>query len=103
MCTLPAPPPCSAAKPSNPVPAGTRLQVIGFGDLGNGKDATVLQRTELVLERLEACVAALLQAAQAGLPLTRTLAGTVLTLRRDGELALRPEGPRRRGIHPAAT
>jgi len=55
------------------------------------------------LERLEACVAALLQAAQAGLPLTRTLAGTMLTLRRDGELALRPEGPRRRGIHPAAT
>ncbi len=37
------------------MPAGTRLQVIGFGDLGNGKDATVLQRTELVLERLEAC------------------------------------------------
>lgn len=55
------------------------------------------------LERLEACVAALLQAAQAGLPLTRTLAGTVLTLRRDGELALRPEGPRRRGIHPASS
>ena len=43
------------------------------------------------------------QAAQSGLPLTRTLAGTMLTLRRDGELALRPEGPRRRGIHPAAT
>ncbi len=55
------------------------------------------------LERLEACVAALLQAAQAGLPLKRTLAGTVLTLRRDLELALRLEGPRRRGVHPAAT
>lgn len=55
------------------------------------------------LERLEACVSALLEAAQAGLPLTRTLAGTVLTLRRDGELSLRPEGPRRRGIHPASS
>lgn len=55
------------------------------------------------LERLESCVAALTDAAQAGLPLTRTLAGAVLTLRRDGQLSLRPEGPRRRGIHPAAT
>ena len=44
-----------AAKPRNPVPAGTRLQVIGLGDLGNGTVTPVLQRTELVLERLETC------------------------------------------------
>ena len=44
-----------AAKPRNPVPAGTRLQLIGLGDLGNDTAAPVLQRTELVLERLETC------------------------------------------------
>ncbi|MDP3318153.1 MAG: hypothetical protein Q8S58_03390, partial [Bosea sp. (in: a-proteobacteria)] len=55
------------------------------------------------LERLEACVAALGEAARAGSPVTRTLAGAVLVLGRDGILALRRERPRRRGIHPAAT
>lgn len=55
------------------------------------------------LERLEACVSALVEASQAGLSLTRTLAGAVLALDARGELALRPEGPRRRGVHPAAT
>ena len=55
------------------------------------------------LERLESCVSALAEAARAGRALTRTLAGTVLTLRRDGTLSLRPEGPRRRGIHPASS
>lgn len=44
-----------AAKPRNPVPAGTHLQVIGLGDLGNGTVTPVLQRTALVLERLETC------------------------------------------------
>lgn len=55
------------------------------------------------LERLESCVSALTEAAREGRALTRTLAGTVLTLRRDGILSLRPEGPRRRGIHPASS
>lgn len=55
------------------------------------------------LERLESCVSALAEAARAGRAMTRTLAGTVLTLRRDGTLSLRPEGPRRRGIHPASS
>ena len=55
------------------------------------------------LERLESCVSALTEAAREGRALTRTLAGTVLTLRRDGTLSLRPEGPRRRGIHPASS
>ncbi|KAI7840672.1 hypothetical protein COHA_005594 [Chlorella ohadii] len=49
--------PAYVPKPSNPVPAGTRLQLIGLGNLGNGTygSDTVLQRTELVLEHLEAC------------------------------------------------
>lgn len=55
------------------------------------------------LERLEACVAALCEAAGAGRPVTRTLQGAVLVLARDGHLSLRRERPRRRGIHPAAT
>jgi tRNA(Ile)-lysidine synthase len=55
------------------------------------------------LERLETCVAALCEAARASRPVTRTLAGAMLVLTRDGTLALRRERPRRRGIHPAAT
>ncbi|KAI7840674.1 hypothetical protein COHA_005596 [Chlorella ohadii] len=47
--------PTYVPKPRNPVPAGTRLQLIGLGDLGNDTAAPVLQRTELVLERLETC------------------------------------------------
>lgn len=38
--------------------AGTRLALIGLGELGNGTDPTTLQRTDLVLERLETCNAA---------------------------------------------
>ena len=59
---VPAPPAiltpasCCAAKPRNPVPAGTRLALIGFGDVvGNYTYPTTLQRTDLVLERLETC------------------------------------------------
>ncbi|KAI7840675.1 hypothetical protein COHA_005597 [Chlorella ohadii] len=47
--------PTYVPKPRNPVPAGTHLQVIGLGDLGNGTVTPVLQRTALVLERLETC------------------------------------------------
>jgi tRNA(Ile)-lysidine synthase len=51
------------------------------------------------LERREACVAALVEAARAEAPLTRTLAGCLLSLGSDGILTLRREGVRRRGIH----
>jgi tRNA(Ile)-lysidine synthase len=53
------------------------------------------------LERLEACVAALLAAVRAGEGASRTLSGCLLSLGRDGILTLRREGPRRRGVHPA--
>ncbi len=53
------------------------------------------------LERLEACVEALRDAARQALATRRTLAGCVLSLGADGILTLRREGPRRRGVHPA--
>lgn len=52
------------------------------------------------LERLEACLEALLAAARAGRVMTRTLSGCVLSLSRSGELAIRREGTRRRGVRP---
>lgn len=55
------------------------------------------------LERLETCVASLRGAALNGSPTARTLSGCVLSLGSDGVLTLRREGPRRRGIHPAAS
>lgn len=55
------------------------------------------------LERLEACCAALVLAARAGSALRRTLSGCVLSLGRDGVLALQREPPRRRGVHPSAS
>ena len=55
------------------------------------------------LERLEACGAALIQAAGAGSTLRRTLSGCVLSLGRDGVLTLQAEPPRRRGVHPSAS
>ena len=53
------------------------------------------------LERLEACVEALRDAARQGLATRRTLARCVLSLGADGMLSVRREGPRRRGVHPA--
>ena len=53
------------------------------------------------LERLEACVEALTEAARMSLATRRTLSGCVLSLSADGVLTLRREGPRRRGVHPA--
>jgi tRNA(Ile)-lysidine synthase len=55
------------------------------------------------LERLEACGAALAEAARTGLALRRTLSGCVLSLGRDGVLTLQVEPPRRRGVHPSAS
>lgn len=55
------------------------------------------------LERLEDCTEALLAAQQAGLALRRTLSGCIVSLGRDGVLTLKPEGPRRRGVHPATS
>lgn len=55
------------------------------------------------LERLEACGAALVAAARAGSTLRRTLSGCVLSLGRDGVLALQVEPPRRRGVHSSAS
>ncbi len=57
----------------------------------------------LRLERLEQCHQALREAAATGAALRRTLAGCVLSLDRSGRLTLRPEAPRRRGIHPATS
>jgi tRNA(Ile)-lysidine synthase len=55
------------------------------------------------LERLEACVEALLSAAQRRARAARTLSGCVLSLGLDGVLTLQQEGPRRRGVHPATS
>ncbi len=55
------------------------------------------------LERLEACGAALIAATRAGLALRRTLSGCVLSLGRDGVLAVQMEPPRRRGVHSSAS
>ncbi|AMJ61223.1 tRNA lysidine(34) synthetase TilS [Bosea sp. PAMC 26642] len=54
------------------------------------------------LERLETCGLALAAALRAGLAMTRTLSGYVLSLRRDGVLRFRREALRRRGVHPAS-
>ena len=55
------------------------------------------------LERLEDCVQALQAAAKANSAIRRTLSGCIVALGRDGTLALRREGPRRRGVHPATS
>uniref|UniRef100_A0A9E7ZQN6 tRNA(Ile)-lysidine synthase n=1 Tax=Bosea sp. NBC_00436 TaxID=2969620 RepID=A0A9E7ZQN6_9HYPH len=55
------------------------------------------------LERLEACGATLTEAARVGSALRRTLSGCVLSLGRDGVLALQLEPPRRRGVHSSAS
>jgi tRNA(Ile)-lysidine synthase len=55
------------------------------------------------LERLEACGAALTEAARAGLALRRTLSGCILSLGRDGVLVLQIEPARRRGVHSSAS
>ena len=45
-----------AAKPRNPLPAGTQLQAIGLGSLGpKGKYPKTLQQTQLVLQSLQVC------------------------------------------------
>jgi tRNA(Ile)-lysidine synthase len=49
------------------------------------------------LERLEACLAALLSAHKGGASTRRTLAGRQLTLARSGWIRIAPEPPRRRG------
>lgn len=55
------------------------------------------------LERLEACGTGLLAAQRDGSAMRRTLSGCILTLGRDGVLAVRQEGQRRRGVHPATS
>lgn len=57
----------------------------------------------LRLERIEACVEALRAALGAGLAMRRTLSGFILSLDAKGVLTIRPEGPRRRGVHPATS
>ncbi len=52
----------------------------------------------LRLNRLEALTAAIASALSAGEALQATLAGTLLSLDRDGTLTIRPEGRRRRGF-----
>lgn len=71
---------------------GLALDIVVPGGEGHGR-----------LERLEACVAALIQAARAGSALRRTLSGCVLSFGRDGVLTLQREPPRRRGVHPSAS
>lgn len=55
------------------------------------------------LERLEACVEALREAARKAVATHRTLSGCVLSLGADQVLTVRREGPRRRGVHPATS
>lgn len=55
------------------------------------------------LERLEDCAQALLEAQRTGAALRRTLSGCIVALRSGGILTLMPEGPRRRGVHPATS
>lgn len=93
-------------------PGSARLR---FGDLAGQPDEIALRVVSRLLanagapsedlprlERLEACVFALLEASRRSAALTRTLSGYVLTLGVDGILTLAPEPARRRGIHPAS-
>ena len=68
------------------------LEAVAAGGQGYGR-----------LERLEECVQALRDAAKADFAIRRTLSGCIIALGRDGMLALRREGPRRRGVHPATS
>lgn len=60
-------------------------------------------RQRLRLERLETCLEALRDAAAAGRPLRRTLAGRLVSLGRRGEITVAPEPARRRGRYPRAS
>lgn len=72
--------------------------------LGLALDAVAPQGESYArLERLEDCADALLQALRAGFALRRTLSGCIVSLGRDGVLTLKPEGQRRRGVHPATS
>ena len=72
--------------------------------LGLALDAVAPQGESYArLERLEDCAEALLAMLQAGLALRRTLSGCIVSLGRDGVLTLKPEGQRRRGVHPATS
>lgn len=75
------------------------LRLIACGlEVAAGSEGENLPR----LERLEACVDALVAAASRGAAMTRTLSGCVLALDRKGVLTLSREPMRRRGIHSAA-
>ncbi|MGX5736593.1 tRNA lysidine(34) synthetase TilS [Bosea thiooxidans] len=72
--------------------------------LGLALDAVAPQGESYArLERLEDCAEALLAARRAGFALRRTLSGCIVSLGGDGVLALKPEGQRRRGVHPATS
>lgn len=68
------------------------LDAVAFGGEAYGR-----------LERLEDCAQALLEAQSTGAALRRTLSGCILALRSGSILTLMPEGPRRRGVHPATS
>lgn len=55
------------------------------------------------LERLEACAEAVFAALRTGLAMRRTLSGCTISLDIRGLLTIRPEGLRRRGVHPATS
>lgn len=80
---------------SEPEEIGLRVVALALEQIGG--EGGVANR----LERLEACVEALRDAAREALATRRTLSGCVLSLAADGVLTLRREGPRRRGVHPA--
>lgn len=80
---------------AQPEEVGLRVVALALEQIG-GEGGAVNR-----LERLEACVEALRDAAREALATRRTLAGCVLSLAADGVLTLRREGPRRRGVHPA--
>lgn len=86
-----------AALAGEPEEIVLRLIAHGLEIVTGGDDSENLPR----LERLEACVFALLAAARQGSAMTRTLSGCVLGLDRAGVLTLTREPTRRRGVHAA--
>lgn len=82
---------------AEPEEIALRVVALALEEIG-GEDGVVPR-----LERLEACVEALLGAATGRARAARTLSGCLLSLGIDGVLTLRREGPRRRGVHPATS
>ncbi len=79
-------------------PAEIGLRVLSLALRQTAPDGDGLRR----LEREEACFEALRKALPDGAAMTRTLSGCLISLSRDGMLAIRRETGRRRGVHPVS-